>query len=1015
MIAARAWSVLIGCALASALSACGGGGHVMPDGGDGSVDVGRDGPDGGDDGGGNPNAIVVDTPSGVVATDSQDGFCDIIEAVAAAASGKSVRECANPNGVTHVRLKPGYAYPVGKTLHLGGGTEIGLPDGATEHATISAVAGFAADTGNPSSSCLVLVNDSTNDVWLRDVTLTQAPGPVVTGACVTKGALDLRRVRVTGFGAGGLSATCLPASGCDHEADSGAATTLRVLGSSIDGNHSSGKGAGIASEGSGATIYVSHSAIVDNASDNDGGGVYLGGGWGTDIIQSSTVSGNSSNGVGGGVLVRFAETTWTYFYLLNSTVANNVASGTGGGIEFEPAELGAQDISLYSSIVAANFSVGTLEWNINAGWNRPDNPPVFNCVQRSFVYVAPGYPRPTDSGSCVFDVRNPLLGPLMPLGGGGDLPLHPLLAGSPAIDGAPADTTPDQQRDDWIHDFDPATPPDWTLFDPLVDGDGDGTPVRDIGAYERNDRWQAELLAVRAQGASGVTVVTIPDGYDRGAGATYAATSATAEFVTYALPIGEAGRYDVSVRARTDGGAGKFQLAIADDPAGPWTPLGAEQDSYAAASTFASFGPFQTPVFATAGEKLLRFTVTGKNAASSGFKLNLDYVDARRSTAACAVVNVAAGGNDTCVLLANKGVRCWGADGQGQLGDGNGTDRASPLAIDVAADVTAVATGSAHTCVLSSDGGVRCWGANARGQLGDGTTTARATPPGAAVLTGVESDRGGPRVHLRADDRRRGPLLGRQRVRPARRRNDGRSPDAAGHGRDLGRPGDRDRRRAHLCPDDRRRRSLLGRQRPGPARRRNDDQSPDGPARRRRRRDGGGQRRRHPHLRADERGRRPLLGTQPGRRAGHRQLRHSHRAAQHGRPDRRQAGGGGQPVHLRAADDGRRPLLGLEQPRRDRRRHRAAGRSPKPRGGRRPRRRGQPRRGVHPRLRAHDRRRRALLGRQRIGAARGRPAPDQCAHASHDGRPGLHGDVPMNPAAVSTVCSWPFNPIGRYR
>ena len=75
-----------------------------------------------------------------------------------------------------------------------------------------------------------------------DVTLTQTPGPPLTGACVTKGALNLRRVRVTGFGAGGLSATCLPASGCDHEADSGAATTLRVLGSSVDGNHSASKG-----------------------------------------------------------------------------------------------------------------------------------------------------------------------------------------------------------------------------------------------------------------------------------------------------------------------------------------------------------------------------------------------------------------------------------------------------------------------------------------------------------------------------------------------------------------------------------------------------------------------------------------------------------------------------------------------------------------------------------------------------------------------------------------------------
>ena len=86
----------------------------------------------------------------------------------------------------------------------------------------------------------------------------------------------------------------------------------------------------------------------------------------------------------------------------------------------------------------------------------------------------------------------------------------PLLAGSPAIDAVVGDTRPGQQRDPWIDNFDTGTPAAWTLFDPLVDGDGDGTAARDLGAIERSDRWQTELLAVRAQGPATHTVVTIP-------------------------------------------------------------------------------------------------------------------------------------------------------------------------------------------------------------------------------------------------------------------------------------------------------------------------------------------------------------------------------------------------------------------------------------------------------------------------------------------------------------------------
>ena len=91
----------------------------------------------------------------------------------------------------------------------------------------------------------------------------------------------------------------------------------------------------------------------------------------------------------------------------------------------------------------------------------------------------------------------------------------------------------------------------------------------------------------------------------------------------------------------------------------------------------------------------------------------------------------------TCAVTVGGGLKCWGRNTAGQIGDGSATNRyhAREPVSGLTSGVAQVSTGQEHTCVLTTSGGVKCWGLSANGQLGDGTTTSRFTPVDVSGLT----------------------------------------------------------------------------------------------------------------------------------------------------------------------------------------------------------------------------------------------------------------------------------------
>jgi hypothetical protein len=90
-------------------------------------------------------------------------------------------------------------------------------------------------------------------------------------------------------------------------------------------------------------------------------------------------------------------------------------------------------------------------------------------------------------------------------------------------------------------------------------------------------------------------------------------------------------------------------------------------------------------------------------------------------------------------MLSNGGLKCWGFNGEGQLGDGSTVDQPMPIVVVGLTGIRAIALGYDHSCALTNAHGIKCWGHNGFGEFGNGSNISSHVPVDGGLTSSVSS------------------------------------------------------------------------------------------------------------------------------------------------------------------------------------------------------------------------------------------------------------------------------------